>query len=59
METEGDAFYLMAVPKKDRLLRILKYMLDEKEFFSPYGIRSLSKVRFIHSANACTYIKCA
>jgi hypothetical protein len=44
LETEGDTFYLMAIPKKDRLLRILKYMLDEREFLSPYGIRSLSKI---------------
>lgn len=44
METEGDGYYLLAIPKKKNLLRILKYMLDEKEFLSPYGIRSLSKV---------------
>lgn len=33
---------LLALPNTDRLKRLLKTMLDEKEFFSPYGIRSLS-----------------
>uniref|UniRef100_T1IRW7 Uncharacterized protein n=1 Tax=Strigamia maritima TaxID=126957 RepID=T1IRW7_STRMM len=40
--------YLLAVPNKTRLLSILKYMLDEDEFLSPYGIRSLSKVHKDH-----------
>jgi hypothetical protein len=35
---------LLAVPSKERLLRLLGYMLDENEFLSPYGVRSLSKV---------------
>jgi hypothetical protein len=33
---------LLAIPSTDRLRRLLTYMLDEAEFFSPYGIRSLS-----------------
>jgi hypothetical protein len=36
--------YLFAIPSKDRLVRVLKYMLDENEFLSPHGIRSLSKI---------------
>ena len=35
---------LVALVNKQRLLRVLRYMLDENEFLSPYGIRSLSKV---------------
>jgi hypothetical protein len=35
---------LLAVPSKDRLTRVLRYVLDEKEFLSPHGVRSLSKV---------------
>jgi len=35
---------LMALLSKERLIRVLRYMLDEEEFLSPYGIRSLSKV---------------
>jgi hypothetical protein len=31
---------LLALASKDRLVRILEKMLDEKEFFSDYGIRS-------------------
>jgi hypothetical protein len=34
---------LLAIPPKDRLIRVLKYLLDENEFLSPYGIRSLSR----------------
>jgi hypothetical protein len=36
--------YLLAIPTQQRLERVLKYVLDEKEFLSPYGIRSLSRV---------------
>jgi hypothetical protein len=35
---------LMALVNRDRLVRICRYLLDENEFLSPYGIRSLSKV---------------
>jgi hypothetical protein len=40
--------YLLAIPSKDRLLRVLKYALDEKEFLSPYGLRSVSQVHRDH-----------
>ncbi len=36
--------FLLAIPTKERLQRVLRYMLDESEFLSPFGIRSLSKV---------------
>src|SRR5678815_4552852 len=29
---------------RDSLERVLRYMLDEREFLSPFGIRSLSRV---------------
>jgi len=35
---------LLAIPSRDRLIRVLRYMLDEGEFLSPHGIRSVSKV---------------
>src|SRR5881397_2115905 len=35
---------LLAIPSRERLARVLRYMLDEKELLSPYGIRSLSRV---------------
>jgi hypothetical protein len=39
---------LLSVCNKDKIERILKYMLDENEFFGPYGIRSLSKYHLDH-----------
>src|SRR4029077_19097124 len=33
---------LFSVANREQLERILKVMLDEKEFFSPHGIRALS-----------------
>jgi hypothetical protein len=34
---------LLAIPSRERLERVLRYLLDEAEFLSPFGIRSLSK----------------
>jgi hypothetical protein len=42
-QRSGRGHLLLAVPSRERLLRALKYVLDEDEFLSPYGIRSLSK----------------
>jgi hypothetical protein len=39
---------LMSVCNKEKMERILAYMLDENEFFGPYGIRSLSKYHLEH-----------
>ena len=39
---------LTAVCNTDKLRRILTYMLDEKEFFSPFGIRSVSQYHRDH-----------
>jgi len=39
---------LLALVNQDRLRRILTKMLDENEFLSPFGIRSVSKVHSAH-----------
>lgn len=44
MSEGGSRRMLLAVPTKEQLLRLLRYLLDEDEFLSPHGIRSLSKV---------------
>ena len=35
---------LLAIPSTDRFRKLLAYMLDEKEFLSPFGIRSMSAI---------------
>jgi hypothetical protein len=39
----GHGHRLLAIPSKERLTRVLKYLLDESEFLSPYGIRAVSR----------------
>ena len=39
---------MLAVPSRDQLSRMLRYMLDEAEFLSPYGIRSVSRYHLDH-----------
>jgi hypothetical protein len=39
---------LMSVCNKQKIEQLLRYMLDENEFFGPYGIRSLSKYHLDH-----------
>ena len=39
---------LLSVVKPEQLTRVLGYMLDEKEFLSPHGIRSLSRFHRDH-----------
>ncbi|MGA3120479.1 MAG: glucosidase [Polyangiaceae bacterium] len=39
---------LLAVPSRERLQRVLRHVLDENEFLSPYGIRALSRVHRDH-----------
>jgi len=34
---------LLAIPSRERLVRVLRYLLDESEFLSPFGVRSVSK----------------
>jgi hypothetical protein len=39
---------LLSIPTRERLRRVLRFLGDEAEFLSPFGIRSLSK---FHAAN--------
>jgi hypothetical protein len=38
------AHRLLAVPSRERLVKVLQHLLDESEFLSPYGVRGLSRV---------------
>jgi hypothetical protein len=41
--TDGHGRRLLAIPSRDRLERVVRSMLDENEFLSPFGVRSISK----------------
>ena len=43
-----DVKMLLALPSKERLVRVLRYLLDENEFLSPFGLRSVSRVHHDH-----------
>jgi hypothetical protein len=61
MRTEGmGERRLLSIAGQEQLRRILKYVLDEREFLSPYGIRALSKRHgeqpfclAVHGSNHC------
>lgn len=50
---------LLSILTENHLRSVLRYMLDEEEFLSPYGIRSLSKFHlnhpYIYKTNGETY----
>ncbi len=49
MERRGDSpKLLLAIPSRKRLQGMLRYLLDETEFLSDYGIRSMSKYHEDH-----------
>jgi len=56
---KGHRDRLLAIPSRDRLVRILRHMLDEQEFLSPFGIRSLSRIHaeqpYLFHANGREY----
>jgi hypothetical protein len=47
-EDEAHAHRLLAIPSRDRLTSVLRYLLDETEFLSRHGVRSVSR---IHATN--------
>jgi hypothetical protein len=44
----GGGRRMIAIASRERLERTLRYMLDEREFLSPHGLRSLSQVHAEH-----------
>jgi hypothetical protein len=44
MEKGRGVKMLLALPTRERLVRVLQYLLDENEFLSPFGLRSISRV---------------
>ena len=46
--TDAGLRRFLSLVNRDRLTRVLRFMLDENEFLSPYGIRSLSRHHLKH-----------
>ncbi len=46
--TDAGPRRFLSLVNKHRLERVLRYMLDESEFLSPYGIRAISRVHLEH-----------
>jgi hypothetical protein len=46
--TEDGPRRFLSLVNRQRLKQVLRYMLDEKEFLSPYGIRALSRYHLDH-----------
>jgi hypothetical protein len=46
--TEDGLRRFLSLVSRRHLTRVLRYMLDENEFFSPYGIRALSRFHHDH-----------
>jgi hypothetical protein len=44
----GEVRRFLSLVNRTRLKSVLRYMLDEREFLSPYGIRALSRYHFDH-----------
>jgi len=40
----GSPQRLLAIPSRNRLLRVLRYLLDETEFLGSHGVRSVSRI---------------
>jgi hypothetical protein len=45
---DGRVLRFLSLVNRERLRQVLRYMLDEQEFLSPYGIRALSRVHRDH-----------
>ena len=45
---EATVRHFLSLVNRNRLRQVLRYMLDENEFLSPYGIRALSRVHQNH-----------
>ncbi len=45
---DGEVHRLLAIPSRTRLVRVLRYLLDENEFLAPHGVRSVSRVHREH-----------
>ncbi|MFI5340878.1 MAG: glucosidase [Candidatus Methylomirabilales bacterium] len=56
---DGKTRRLLSLVNGERLVSVLRYMLDENEFLSPYGIRALSRYHrdhpYLFSANGNEY----
>ncbi|HET7771427.1 MAG TPA: hypothetical protein VFN74_21830, partial [Chloroflexota bacterium] len=59
IERDGKVVHILTLVQRDQLVRILSRVSDEREFLSPYGLRSLSKahetVPFVFEGHTVRY----
>jgi hypothetical protein len=48
LDRDGKTQRLLAIPTRERLERMLRYVLDETEFLAPHGLRSVSRAHREH-----------
>ncbi|OWK46782.1 MGH1-like glycoside hydrolase domain-containing protein [Fimbriiglobus ruber] len=48
LDRGGHGRRLLALPSRERLARVVRYLFDEAEFFSPFGVRSMSRFHRDH-----------
>ena len=48
LEASSEGVFLFSLVDKEKLRHLLRYMLDENEFLSPYGVRSVSQFHRDH-----------
>ncbi|MGH9406217.1 MAG: MGH1-like glycoside hydrolase domain-containing protein [Terriglobia bacterium] len=48
MRTDAGPRRLLSLVSRERLERVLRYLLDESEFLSPHGVRALSRFHLEH-----------
>jgi hypothetical protein len=44
----AEGMKMLSVPSRDQIGRLLRYLLDESEFLSPHGVRSVSRFHHDH-----------
>jgi hypothetical protein len=56
--SDAHVVYQFAIPSREKLCAVMKYVLDPNEFLSPYGVRSLSFHHQEVNVVCCLFVCC-